>query len=1739
MRQSHSCAAPQASGLQGSLQIEAVERRLMLASVPAGFTETEVAGGLTGPAALDIAADGRVFFAEQSGTIRVVQDDHLLSAPFADLSTEVDGTGERGMLGIALDPNFNINRYVYVYYTANAPTSHNRLVRLTADPTNPNVMVPGSEKVLLEFPSLGSAIWHMGGSVQFGPDGKLYISVGDHQQPTEAQNLTSVFGKILRVNTDGSIPSDNPFYSQTTGINRAIWALGLRNPYTTAFQPGTGRFFLNDVGQDTWEEIDDGFAGANYGWPGTEGDFTQGSFPTYTRPLYAYQHTATRAAITGGAFYNPLTNQFPAQYVGKYFFFDFGSGEMWTLDPATRAVTTFATGLIFANGMDVSPDGSIYYVTRGADTSGQPSIGTGGVFKIAYSLDVAPSIAQQPQPVLVSINQPATFSVSAAGSSPLSYQWFRGDSEIPDATNRTYTLPSAALSDTGATFRVRITNGTGSILSDPATLTVTTNQTPTATILTPNISATYRAGDMISFSGSGFDPETGNLPASALTWRVDFHHHDHLHPFMPSTSGISSGSFTIPTSGETDPDVWYRIHLTVTDPFGLKQDVYRDVVPVTANLTINTSVPGLQVLLDGQPHTGPFTAPGVVGLMRSLDVPLQQDLNGKSYVFTGWSDGSATDHTFAFPSTDTMLTANFAPLAVAYLSDLTYAQTPTNGWGPPERDRSNGETGPADGRTLTLNGQTYAKGLGTHAASDIRFNVGGQGYTEFRSEIGLDDEVTSVGSVVFQVYVDNVLKYTSPTMTAGSATLPLVVPIAGASQLRLVVTDSGNGNTNDHADWAGARVTNAPPDSASPVASLFKPVAQYPTGTNAHGIYTADLDGDGKLDLAVANAGSNTVSVLMGNGDGTFVAAVNYNVGSEPKSVTGADFNGDGKRDLVTANQGSGDVSVLINNGDGTYAPAVNYTATAGAHEAAVGDLDSDGDIDIAVTGWGSSLVRVLYNQGNGTFNGTNPTYTVGNAPHSIVAIDLNSDTKLDLAIADHDSNNVALLLNAGNGTYLPATFFPVGSLPHSLRTADLNGDRKMDLVTANEGSDNVSVLLGDGAGGFAPAVNYATGLVPKGAAIGDVNGDGKLDLLTADTAGNYPSSNNPGGDQISVLFGNGDGTFGPQNNYTTGRTPFSIALGDFDGDGDLDVASANWHTNDVGVLINNPTTITPPVNPPPTQAPSDIYLSDLTWISMSNGWGPAEKDRSNGESAAGDGKTITLNGVTYPKGLGVHASSDIRYSIPAGYSEFRADIGVDDEVGNSGSAVFQVYVDNVLKYTSPTLTGASATIPLTVPITGATQLRLVVTAAGNGNAFDHADWASARLVVTSGTTITAPAAPTGLSASISGSQVNLSWTDASSNESGFRIDRKTGSAGTWSQIADVSAGTQSYPDTSANVLGATYYYRVYAYNSAGPSGYSNEYNVTIPTQPANPPGPGTTSYLSDLNYVVVSNGWGLPEKDRSNGEAGSADGRTMTLNGQTYTKGIGAHASSEVTFNLAGQYSEFLSDVGVDDEVGSNGSVVFQVWLDGVLAFNSGTMTGASSTQQIDLDVTGKTTLRLVVTDAGNGNAFDHADWAGARLVSDGTVTPPPPPSGQTWLSDLAWIGTPTNGWGPVERDRSNGESGAADGGTISLRGNTYPKGLGVHAASQINYVLNGSYKTFQSDIGIDNETRGNGSVIFQVWADGVLRYDSGIVRGTDAVKSITLDITGVQQLSLIVQNAGDGNNYDHADWAGAKLLA
>jgi glucose/arabinose dehydrogenase len=347
-------------------QCEQLEDRCVPSVVPLGFSETTFSSGLSSPTAMEFAPDGRLFVAQKTGELRVITaGGTLLPTPF--LTVNVNTFSERGLDGIAFDPNFSTNRFLYVYYTTNDPTPVNRVSRFTASSTDPNVVQAGSELVLLDnIPSTNGN--HNGGALHFGNDGKLYIGVGEAGVPANSRTLANLNGKILRINSDGSIPSDNPFVS-TPGARGEIWALGFRNPFTFNVDPTSGNIFVNDVGGALFEEIDNLMKGGDYGWMLAEG-FS--NIPGLINPISVYAHNGASAAITGGTFYE--ASQFPSIYKGSYFFADFINGFIRRLDGTTLQAHEFITGASSPVDLDVGPDGSLYYL----------SISSGAVFKITH-----------------------------------------------------------------------------------------------------------------------------------------------------------------------------------------------------------------------------------------------------------------------------------------------------------------------------------------------------------------------------------------------------------------------------------------------------------------------------------------------------------------------------------------------------------------------------------------------------------------------------------------------------------------------------------------------------------------------------------------------------------------------------------------------------------------------------------------------------------------------------------------------------------------------------------------------------------------------------------------------------------------------------------------------------------------------------------------------------------------------------------------------------------------------------------------------------------------------------------------------------------------------------------------------------------------------------------------------------------------------------------------------------------
>ncbi len=415
--------------------------------------------------------------------------------------------------------------------------------------------------------------------------------------------------------------------------------------------------------------------------------------------------------------------------------------------------------------------------------------------------------------------------------------------------------------------------------------------------------------------------------------------------------------------------------------------------------------------------------------------------------------------------------------------------------------------------------------------------------------------VTSISPRFAPAAGGTVVTITGSNFIVGATTVNFGVnagtSVSCASATQCTATSPGGSGT------VSVRVTNAlgtsadtPSDDltytapACPGVTFGAPLGAS-AGTGPISIAVGDFNSDGKNDLAIANSGSNNVSILLGSGSGSFSLPTNFAAGSSPSSAAIGDFNGDGKSDLAVANSGSNNVSILLGTGSGTFAPPTNFAVGSAPLFVAVGDFNGDGNIDLAVVNNSSNNVSILLGAGNGTF-GAPTNVAVPNDPRSLAIGDFDGDGKSDLVVANGTSNNISILLGTGSGTFGAATNLTAGTLPLSVAVGDFNGDGKNDLAVANYSSNNLSILLGTGSGTFGAATNFAVAASPRLVAIGDFDGDGKSDLAVAADSGH-----------ISILLGAGSGIFGPFTNYFADPNPI-VAIGDFNNDGRSDYATAN-----------------------------------------------------------------------------------------------------------------------------------------------------------------------------------------------------------------------------------------------------------------------------------------------------------------------------------------------------------------------------------------------------------------------------------------------------------------------------------------------------------------------------------------------------------------------------------------------------
>ncbi len=635
------------------------------AAVPTGFTKELVTSDVPLPISIRFLPDGTSLVSDKSGLLYRVDATTLPASTelFLDLSNIQSGA-ERGLIDFAIDPDYADNGKFYLYYSPGTPANF-RISSFT------NAATPAlrlaSETVLWTDPSGYTSCCHYGGGLDIGPDGKLWLTVGDKFDGAKAQDLSTSEGKVIRINTDGSIPDGtdgwaaNPYVGPGDDALDEVWARGLRNPFRARWDLPTGRFFIGEVGgnsRSAWEDLHVGGlddAGTNYGWPNCEGlpphtDFPDCDDTAHEDPVFAYAHNTVggSGSITGGVVYR--AGVYPAEYDGAYFYGDYAREivHYLTFDSAgnpTDHVFDDDAGLVV--GMSVGLDGRLYTTHL-----------TGEVYRYTFNggPNQAPSatnVSASPSPV--GVGQTVTFGATIVDpdSNPLDYTWNFGDGNTtagtggPGAVQTTHTYASEGVFD----VTLSVDDGTSQATSVPIVVQVGTP--PTAAITTPADGSSFVAGQSIDFSG----PPPG--PGETYDWTVVFTHNTHLHPVVDGLGG-QSGSFDISSSGhDYTSDTGYRIILKVTNSFGLFSETSVDIGPDKTDVTIESMPSGITIDVDGVPRVTPLTLDTLKQFEHELIAEPSRCIGGTVHDFVSWSNGQPATHTYTVPNTAQTLTANY------------------------------------------------------------------------------------------------------------------------------------------------------------------------------------------------------------------------------------------------------------------------------------------------------------------------------------------------------------------------------------------------------------------------------------------------------------------------------------------------------------------------------------------------------------------------------------------------------------------------------------------------------------------------------------------------------------------------------------------------------------------------------------------------------------------------------------------------------------------------------------------------------------------------------------------------------------------------------------------------------------------------------------------------------------------------------------------------------------------------
>jgi glucose/arabinose dehydrogenase/PKD repeat protein len=675
-------------------------------ALPPGFGEADVVTGfhnLNGPTAVAYTPDGRTFVAEKSGRVRVVDPSGDTASTLIDLSAKVNDYSDRGMLGIAADADFESNGYLYLLYVLEldplSPDSDapmvSRLTRVTVRPDNTLALSAGSsdpETVILgkdsdaPCPTPDNTVdcitadfyWHTIGTVRSDPaDGTLWLGSGD-SHPSEVDELSwrtydpnSFAGKIIHIDREGRGLPGHPFCTDDTNLDHVctkIYATGFRNPFRFHLRPGKGPV-VGDVGAESREEVDFVEPGRNYGWPCYEGTVKPSSRSSHpaclalyakestpdgaTPPNWEYEHQGG-ASVTVGPIYDGST--YPSHFRRDLFVGDFVQGWIKRLEidanDNVTAVHDFASEWPAGVDLEMHPSGDLSDVRIGWGSP--PSVTR---YTYSGSTNSPPDAVARAEPESGPPPLPVQFSGSESSDpddDELTFDWDFGDgsphSNLPNPSH-TYTT------DGTFTARLTVTDSDGNESVDTLPVTVTPNRAPRAVIESPADESLYRGGSRVTLTGSGSDPEDGELPGASLQWRVLLHHNTHVHT-LTTLSGAEA-SFT--PLVDHDADSFYEIRLTATDTGGRSSSKTIELRPETSDLELSSSPSGAPLAYDDLQSTAPFSRNAAVGYRARLTAPETFERGGRTYRFVSWSDGGARTHSVSVPEAIPQFTATYRP----------------------------------------------------------------------------------------------------------------------------------------------------------------------------------------------------------------------------------------------------------------------------------------------------------------------------------------------------------------------------------------------------------------------------------------------------------------------------------------------------------------------------------------------------------------------------------------------------------------------------------------------------------------------------------------------------------------------------------------------------------------------------------------------------------------------------------------------------------------------------------------------------------------------------------------------------------------------------------------------------------------------------------------------------------------------------------------------------------------------